>query len=72
MKNILLLGATGSIGKSVLSVISQHKEDLNLYGISFNKSIDRGKEIIRKFSPSFAYIDDNNCFNDQSNLSLFL
>ena len=68
MKNILLLGATGSIGKSVLSVISQHKEDLNLYGISFNKSIDRGKEIIRKFSPSFAHIYDNNCFNDQSNL----
>ena len=68
MKNILLLGATGSIGKSVLSVISQNKEDLNLYGISFNKSIDRGKEIIREFSPSFAYIDDVNCFNDQSNL----
>ena len=36
MKNILLLGATGSIGSSVLSVIEQNKNELNLMGISFN------------------------------------
>ena len=44
MKNILLLGATGSIGKSVLSVIGQNKEKFNLYGISFNKDIVRAKK----------------------------
>ena len=65
MKNILLLGATGSIGKSVLSVISQNEEKFNLYGISFNKNIDRAKEIISEFSPTFVYIDDMTCFSDQ-------
>ena len=65
MKNILLLGATGSIGKSVLSVISQNEEKFNLYGISFNKNIDRAKEIISEFSPTYVYIDDMTCFSDQ-------
>ena len=36
MKNILLLGATGSIGDSVLDVISQNQDKLNLIGISIN------------------------------------
>ena len=34
MKNILLLGATGSIGDSVLKVVRQNKDSLNLYGIA--------------------------------------
>ena len=39
MKNILLLGATGSIGDSVLNVISQNEDKFNLFGISFNNNI---------------------------------
>ena len=35
MKNIIVLGATGSIGDSVLSVIKQNKNKLNLLVISF-------------------------------------
>ena len=37
MKNIIVLGATGSIGDSVLSVIKQNKNKLNLLGISFTQ-----------------------------------
>ena len=55
MKNVLLLGATGSIGKSVLSVISQNKESLNLIGISFNKNVSRYQEILEKHSPDYVY-----------------
>ena len=62
MKNVLLLGATGSIGKSVLSVISQNKESLNLIGISFNKNISRYKEILEKHSPDYVYIEDYDSF----------
>jgi 1-deoxy-D-xylulose-5-phosphate reductoisomerase len=58
MKNILLLGATGSIGDSVLSVIKQNNDKLNLLGISFNNNIAKGKEIIKEFSPSYAHIND--------------
>ncbi|MFL2699574.1 MAG: 1-deoxy-D-xylulose-5-phosphate reductoisomerase [Gammaproteobacteria bacterium] len=64
MKNILLLGATGSIGKSVLSVIEQNDQKLNLFGISFNKNILRGREIIEKFHPSFAHIENLDLYKE--------
>tara|TARA_Y100001970_G_scaffold175993_1_gene214561 strand:- start:472 stop:1620 length:1149 start_codon:yes stop_codon:yes gene_type:complete len=62
MKNVLLLGATGSIGKSVLSVISENKNQFNLIGISFNSNFSKAKEIISNFSPKYIYIDDHDCF----------
>ena len=49
MKNIILLGATGSIGDSVLSVIKQNKNKLNLLGITFNSNISKAKDIIKEF-----------------------
>ena len=62
MKNILLLGATGSIGKSVLSVISQNKESFNLFGISLNKNIQKSQEILKEYSPDYVFIDDHDSF----------
>ena len=62
MKNILLLGATGSIGDSVLNVISQNKDKFNLFGISFNNNIAKAKEIIKKFNPKHVYINDIESF----------
>ena len=62
MKNILLLGATGSIGESVLSVISQNKESLNLFGISLNKNILKSQEILKEYSPDYVFIDDHDSF----------
>ncbi len=67
MKNILLLGATGSIGKSVLSVISQNKESLNLIGISFNKNVLRYQEILKEHSPDYVYIEDHDSFKSLYN-----
>lgn len=63
MKNILLLGATGSIGDSVLDVISQNQDKLNLIGISINSNVSKAKKIIQKFNPSHLYIEDSNSFN---------
>ena len=65
MKNILLLGATGSIGKSVLSVIKQNQDELNLMGISFNTNISKGTEIIEQFSPSYVHIENVSCFQEE-------
>ena len=62
MKNILLLGATGSIGDSVLNVISQNKDKFNLFGISFNNNIVKAKEIIKEFNPKYVYINDIESF----------
>ncbi len=66
MKNILLLGATGSIGKSVLSVINENKSKLNLFGISLNNNIGATKKIIDDFNPSFIYIEDKDAFNNKT------
>ena len=65
MKNILLLGATGSIGKSVLSVVKQNQDELNLMGISFNTNISKGTEIIEQFSPSYVHIENVSCFQEK-------
>ena len=55
MKNIVLLGATGSIGKSCLSVIRQNKEDFHLYGIGFGSNVDKAQEIIQEFNPNYIF-----------------
>ena len=65
MKNIILLGATGSIGDSVLSVIKQNKNKLNLLGISFGSNISKAKYIINEFRLKNVYSE-----SDQSHKSL--
>ena len=58
MKNILLLGATGSIGDSVLSVIKQNSDSLNLYGIAAGKNTEKAAAIFKNFSPKNIFIED--------------
>ena len=65
MKNIIVLGATGSIGDSVLSVIKQNKNKLNLLGISFSSNIAKAKNIINEFKLKNVYSD-----SDESHKSL--
>ena len=67
MKNILLLGATGSIGDSVLRVIEQNSEVLNLYGIACNSNVGKASEIIKKFSPNYTFIDDPKAYESIKN-----
>ena len=64
--NILLLGATGSIGKSVLSVINQNNSELSLFGIAFNKNTIEANNIVKNFAPSYVYIDDYDTFKNQN------
>ena len=62
MKNIIVLGATGSIGDSVLSVIKQNKNKLNLLGITFNSNISKAKDIINEFKLKNVYSDSNESY----------
>ena len=67
MKNILLLGATGSIGDSVLSVIKQNSDELNLVGIAFQSNTIKAISIIEEFDPNYAYCESKvnlNIIND--------
>ena len=66
MKNILLLGATGSIGDSVLNVIRQNDSKLNLFGIAVGKNIKKTDGIIKKFLPKYVFVDDVVAYDDIS------
>ena len=66
MKNILLLGATGSIGDSVLNVIRQNDSTLNLFGIAVGKNIKKTNGIIKKFLPKYVFVDDVIAYDDIS------
>ena len=63
MKNIIILGATGSIGDSVLSVIRQNKEKLNLLGITFSSNISKAESIINEFKPKYTSTDSSESYN---------
>lgn len=57
MKNISILGATGSIGTQTLDVIRK-SNDINLIGVTANTSVDMIKEIIDEFYPKYVGMMD--------------
>ena len=57
MRNISILGATGSIGTQTLDVI-RHSEGINLIGVTANTSVNKIKEIIDEFSPKYVAMMD--------------
>ncbi|ATD54963.1 1-deoxy-D-xylulose-5-phosphate reductoisomerase [Clostridium chauvoei] len=58
MKNISILGATGSIGTQTLDVIRQSNGDIKLIGVTANSSVDKIKEIIDEFNPKYIAMMD--------------
>ena len=60
MKNVVLLGATGSIGTSSVDVILQHSDIFNLYAVAANSSVDKVAEIVRKFKVERVCMFDPN------------
>ena len=55
MKKILLLGASGSIGKQSIDIIRQHKDRLCLKGVSVGTNIAYLKELLAEFDLEFVY-----------------
>ena len=54
MKNIYLLGGTGSIGKQTIGVLRSFKEEYRLVSMSFNNNYEEAKQIINEFNPQFV------------------
>lgn len=54
MKNICLLGATGSIGKNTLDLIRANNDKYCLKAFSFCNNIDEARRIIKEFSPALV------------------
>lgn len=58
MRNISILGATGSIGTQTLDVIRKSKEELRLIAISANTSVKKVIEIIEEFNILYVAMMD--------------
>lgn len=62
MKNISILGVTGSIGTQTLDVLRNSNKEFNLIGISANKSYKKVIEIIEEFSPKYVAMMDHSSY----------
>ena len=63
MKNIAILGSTGSIGTQTLDVARKH-EDLRVVAVSAGKSVEKLEEQIREFHPILAAVWDEKAARD--------
>jgi len=58
MRNIAILGSTGSIGKQTLEVCAEHPELFSVYAITAHRSADLLIEQARQFHPEVVVIVD--------------
>lgn len=56
MKEIILLGATGSIGTQTLEIIRSYPTEFKLKAISVGTNLNKAKEIIEEFKPEMVSI----------------
>lgn len=58
MKQVTILGATGSIGQSTLDILALHPERYRLYAVTANDNNDKMEALCRRFVPQFAVMSD--------------
>ena len=58
MKEITILGSTGSIGVNTLDVISNHQDKFNIKALTANKNLDVLAEQCFKYHPEYAVMTD--------------
>jgi len=61
-KRLVILGSTGSIGKSALDVIASNKERIEVLGLSAHSNIDLLLKQIHDFRPSFVAVTDERTY----------
>ena len=59
MKNICILGATGSIGLNTLEVISLHPNKYNVFALSANTGWKKMLELCKTHKPAYAVLVDS-------------
>ena len=66
MKNLVILGSTGSIGTQALEIARAYPDRLNVIAISCDKNTDRLKEQIIEFDPLYAVVSNEDAFTKLS------
>ncbi|MCW3490851.1 1-deoxy-D-xylulose-5-phosphate reductoisomerase [Dethiobacter alkaliphilus] len=64
MKNITLLGSTGSIGTQALQVIGAYPERFRVRSLAANTSVEQLAHQARRFMPDMVAISDVSCYNE--------
>ena len=63
-QHVLLAGATGSIGESSLSVLSEHPKRFQIFGLSAHKNAGKLYKLCVKYQPQHAVITCPSAFKD--------
>ncbi|MBE0446571.1 MAG: 1-deoxy-D-xylulose-5-phosphate reductoisomerase [Actinobacteria bacterium] len=58
LKNIVILGSTGSIGKQAIDIIKRYPDRFNVIGLSTNKSIETVDAQIKELQPKVVVVSD--------------
>lgn len=66
MKNIAVLGVTGSIGMQCVDVVKNHSDLFNIVGVSAGHNIQKLEEVIQTVQPKYVSVIDQ---DDAINLS---
>ena len=64
MKNIVVLGSSGSIGQNALWVISRFPEELNVFGLSVKSDTEMLSSQIKDYNPRIVCVADENRAGD--------
>jgi 1-deoxy-D-xylulose-5-phosphate reductoisomerase len=60
LKNIAILGSSGSIGHSTLWVVDQYPEEFNIFGLAVGSNLQALSAQIKKYHPSVVCAADDN------------
>ena len=58
IKQVTVLGSTGSIGVSTLDVIARHPDNFRVFALTANTNINALADQIRRFRPRYAVLRD--------------
>nr|MBN2277411.1 1-deoxy-D-xylulose-5-phosphate reductoisomerase [candidate division Zixibacteria bacterium] len=62
-KRLVILGSTGSIGRSALDVASRHTDRIEIVGLSVHANIDLLAEQIRRFHPKYVAVTEPRAYD---------
>ena len=64
MKNLVILGSTGSIGTQTLEIVKDKKDDFNVLALAAYSNVDLMEKQVREFMPSHVVLYVESAAND--------
>ena len=59
MKNIAILGASGSIGTQAIDVIERHPNEFKLVAFTVGKNIEYAKKVLKTHQPDIIAVQNS-------------